>query len=214
MQIPLLTKLKKRMHRDLAMLQDELLEVTYSSAPNAVLHGGTAVWRCYNGNRFSENLNFYLTGNKTFKQTFTEQINARGLELLKFKETENTVFSKISNGTTEMLFEAALRKPKSFEVKQYERADGTTVDVFTLSPEELLLEKITAYTNRKLIRDIYDVYHLSAIADCKKVKKELQQLLSNPPKPLDEKNLRALVYVGAVPSFSQVVSVLKIRCLK
>ena len=29
--------------------------------PNAILHGGTAIWRIYSGKRFSEDLDLYLT---------------------------------------------------------------------------------------------------------------------------------------------------------
>ncbi|MEM1546291.1 MAG: nucleotidyl transferase AbiEii/AbiGii toxin family protein [Candidatus Methanomethylicia archaeon] len=32
----------------------------YNSFPEAVIHGGTAIWRCYGSNRFSEDVDVYL----------------------------------------------------------------------------------------------------------------------------------------------------------
>ena len=60
MRIPLANKLKKRLHSETAFLQDEVIDIVYGLEPNAVLHGGTAIWRCYQGNRFSEDLDFYF----------------------------------------------------------------------------------------------------------------------------------------------------------
>jgi len=53
-KIPLHLKLKRKSHKDIARLQDIVIDVLYKIFPNAILHGGTAIWRCYNGNRFSE----------------------------------------------------------------------------------------------------------------------------------------------------------------
>ncbi|MFH1246948.1 MAG: nucleotidyl transferase AbiEii/AbiGii toxin family protein, partial [Candidatus Micrarchaeota archaeon] len=63
MNFPLANKLKKRLHLETATLQDEVVDLIYSiSSP--VLHGGTAIWRCYAGNRFSEDLDFYMPRDK------------------------------------------------------------------------------------------------------------------------------------------------------
>ncbi len=41
----------------MAMLQDTLIDLIYDTIQaDATLYGGTAVWRCYNGNRFSEEI--------------------------------------------------------------------------------------------------------------------------------------------------------------
>ena len=42
----------------------------------------------------------------------------------------------------------------------YELIEGNTVNVLTLSPEELIKEKTLAYNNRRFIRDLYDIYVL------------------------------------------------------
>ena len=44
----------------IASLQDYIVELIYSKLePSAILYGGTAIWRCYGGMRFSENLDIY-----------------------------------------------------------------------------------------------------------------------------------------------------------
>ncbi len=208
MRIPLEYRLKKRLHVEIGRLQDEVMDIVYLLEEKAVLHGGTALWRCYAGNRFSEDLDFYLKADEKFRKEFERKLKSRGLKLLKYKKTENAVYSKISDGNVEVRFEAALRKAKGFEVKEYERIDGTYSNVFTLPAEKLLEEKIQAYLNRKLIRDLYDVFMLSSFVENKK---EIKEFLKKVPEPIDEKNLKIIVFSGAVPSFEQMVLALKRR---
>ncbi|MBM3309818.1 MAG: hypothetical protein FJY77_06125, partial [Candidatus Altiarchaeales archaeon] len=52
--IPLALRLKKQAHKKVAEAQDIIVRELYNVFDNAVLHGGTAIWRCYQGNRFSE----------------------------------------------------------------------------------------------------------------------------------------------------------------
>ncbi|MEM3215724.1 MAG: nucleotidyl transferase AbiEii/AbiGii toxin family protein, partial [Candidatus Micrarchaeaceae archaeon] len=44
----------------IAMLQDTAIDIVDKAIKNYVLHGGTAIWRCYNGDRFSYDLDFYF----------------------------------------------------------------------------------------------------------------------------------------------------------
>jgi len=188
----------------MAQLQDEALEIMYAAEPEAVLHDGTAIWRCYNGKRFSEDLDFYVPKSGFARGVLEEQVSRRGLSLTKFRKTENSIYSRISNGRIEVSIEAALRPKKGRVLAAFEKADGSTAEAYTLGPEELLLEKAAAFSSRKLIRDIYDVYFLSGIADIAKVKQELQGFLAGKlPLPVDEKNLRMLVYSGPCPSFTE-----------
>ncbi|MFH1257038.1 MAG: nucleotidyl transferase AbiEii/AbiGii toxin family protein [Candidatus Diapherotrites archaeon] len=210
MRIPLSKRLRKRLHRELALLQDEVADIVYGISQGAVLHGGTAIWRCYQGNRFSEDLDFCLKAGKNFRQEFSRKAVSSGLELRKFRQTANTIFSAVSNGAAEVRLEIALRTVKNPVVKPYEKADGSHMDVFTLSPECLLLEKIAAYCNRKLARDFYDIYFLNTkITERNAVKKEIRALLAKGIKPVDEKNLRTLIYSGAIPSYGQMVNALQ-----
>jgi len=52
-QIPLNLKLNKRSEREIAYAQDVIVAELYKFFPEAIIHGGTAIWRCYQGNRFS-----------------------------------------------------------------------------------------------------------------------------------------------------------------
>jgi len=215
MRIPLFNRLKKRLHVETAMLQDEVVDIVYGVSPKAVLHGGTSIWRCYAGNRFSEDLDFYLGSGRGFEARFRKSLESRGLSLLKFKKTENSIFSRISNGIVEVRFEAAFRKPRAFEPRPFERVDGSFMNVFTLSPEGLLLEKLAAYKGRCLVRDIYDVFMLSGmVVPTKEISAEIRSFLRSPKPPVDENNLKAIVFSGAVPSFEQMLLSLKRRFKK
>lgn len=97
-------------------------------------------------------------------------------------------------------------------LRPYERANGTMSEVLTLLPEDLLLEKAGAYASRRLVRDIYDVNHLSGyVSDLPKVRPAVVRLLNTIKQPVDEKNLKAIVYAGSVPSFNQIMESLKRR---
>ena len=215
MPISLFNRLRKRAHREVALLQDEAVDIVFAVSDSAVLHGGTAIWRCYKGNRFSDDLDFYLPKKNSFGQLFSEKVKSRGLLLLKFKQTENTLFAKVSNGLTEIQVEAAFRKPKSHVVAEYEKADGARMHIRTLSREDLLLEKADAFIGRRLVRDLFDVFFLSKDAQLSgEERKTLVLLVERFRKPLDEKNLEAIVYSGIAPSAEQMMQALKARFSK
>ncbi|MBI5046710.1 nucleotidyl transferase AbiEii/AbiGii toxin family protein, partial [Candidatus Micrarchaeota archaeon] len=138
MKIPLLNQLKKRIHIDLAALQDEVAEIVYELEPTAVLHGGTAIWRCYGGNRFSEDLDFYSKSERLVHELEAKVISHH-LVLTKFKKTDNVIFSKISNGTVDVRLEISLRLPNKKIAAEYVRLDGTFMSVLTISPEDLIM---------------------------------------------------------------------------
>ncbi|MCX6804156.1 MAG: nucleotidyl transferase AbiEii/AbiGii toxin family protein [Candidatus Diapherotrites archaeon] len=213
MKLPLRNLLKKQAHVELASLQDEACEIMYAVCPTAVFHGGTSIWRCYSGNRFSEDLDFYAQINDSFEQNLVIETKKRGLSVSKFRKTKNNIFAKISNGRIEVSLEIAKRKKTGALLVQYEKVDGAVINVFSLSKEELIVEKAGAFLNRRLIRDIYDVYFLSSSADLTKVKNELKDFVFKAPLPVDEKNLKSLLYSGAVPSFEQMLAAIKRRSL-
>ena len=43
-----MSRLKKAKYKDIARVQDIVIEELYKIFDRAVLHGGTAIWRCYN----------------------------------------------------------------------------------------------------------------------------------------------------------------------
>jgi len=124
MNIPLAKKLRKRAHIEVAVLQDELVEVFYRlcAGEEPVFHGGTAIWRCYGGQRFSEDLDFYAKLGDGFEKKLRGELEGRGLSLLKYKKAPNVVFSKISNGTVEVRLEASLQKPPGKMLGRYEKS--------------------------------------------------------------------------------------------
>ena len=210
MEIPLSKRLRKRTHQEVALLQDELVEMMYAAfqQERPVLHGGTAIWRCYRGNRFSEDLDFYARAGKDFRELFFREAAAGGLGITKYKQTSNVIFAKVSNGSAEVRLEINTVKAVGGIVAEYERADGSRMDIRTLSPEELIREKMLAYEGRRMVRDIYDIYHLSRLAG---EVRGMGGFLRGIKPPVDEKNLRAVVYSGVAPSFRQMVEVLSSR---
>jgi predicted nucleotidyltransferase component of viral defense system len=217
MRICLFNKLKKRLHKDIAELQDQIVDIVYTIFPDILFHGGTSIWRCYFGNRFSEDLDFYFPRQSDIKEKLNKELIINNLKLIKFKETENVIFSKISNNNIIVQLEIRLLDKFDSVFKkaipvEYEKLDGSTITVFCLSQEDLLLEKARTYLNRKLIRDIYDVYFLSNFAKLNKEQlKEIKILINKFVKPVDETNLKAIVYLGAVPSYTQMLTTIKRR---
>jgi predicted nucleotidyltransferase component of viral defense system len=206
--LPLHHKLKKKVHRTIALAQDILIIKMYEKFPNAVIHGGTAIWRCYGSNRFSEDVDVYLQPrdkNRKKLEDFFDNLRSLGFLIKKFKLTNNTLFSKLSYENVEIRFEAAFKDIKSI-VKSFELTDGTFMNVLTLSAEDLILEKILAYKKRKKIRDIYDInFLLKFVSNRKKIEKDLKEFLKTFEKPVDEKELSALIISGVAPSTKTIL---------
>lgn len=212
MQIPLEKRLKKRSHREIGYLQDEVLELVYSVQPNAVLHGGTEIWRCFGGTRFSDDIDLYFeTMPVDFRARFSEKLASRGLKLGKFKLTANTAYCTVSNGQ-EIQVQIHVGKPPASCAIGYGRMDGTPLTVFGVPPDELILEKAQTYLDRKKIRDVYDVYFLSHAHEFRlETEQKLGGMIRKFQPPADEGNLQAIIYAGAVPAFGQMMDVLKGR---
>ncbi|MDD5163274.1 MAG: nucleotidyl transferase AbiEii/AbiGii toxin family protein [Candidatus ainarchaeum sp.] len=192
--------LKRQSQVRLAELQDETVDILYSIDPNAVLHGGTAIWRCLQGNRFSEDIDCYSLAGKNFRAKLEAELKKRNLILKKFKESENTVFSKISNSQTEVSLEVSKRKSPEKIQASFEKSDGSSTEIFTLSIEGFIIEKVDAFLNRRLIRDLYDLWFLSSKTEkIEKSRKALEKLFKNYKVPVDEKNLKTIVFSGIAP---------------
>lgn len=205
MQLPIIKMLKKRSQVGVARLQDEILQIVYSLDYGAVLHGGTAIWRCYSGNRFSEDLDFYSTSLFSHKTDFEKMCRSHGLQVTKFKNTGNLLFSSINDGRTVLNLEVNLKKKVESIVRPYFNADGTSVQIRTLSAENIVLEKIDAYSDRRFIRDLYDIFHLLPfVEDKNSIKKEVSLFLTHIDSPVDEGVLKTIIYSGISPSFERM----------
>lgn len=200
--LPIEKKLKKRLHRNIALAQDILVMEVYNHFLNAVIHGGTAIWRCYGSNRFSEDVDVYLPVNLEEKNInrFLTGLKEKGFIVQKFKMTKNTVFSKFSYLDIIVSFEAVLKEIKNFVIKRFELVDGNFIFVNTLRPEEMIEEKVLAYLKRRKVRDLYDIFFLlNFVEEREKVRKILENFLKDFKEPEDEKELKVLIISGSVP---------------
>ena len=204
--LPLAARLRRRTHRDVAEAQDLMLLGTFDAIPQAVLHGGTAIWRCYGGNRFSEDVDFYLPlAARGETSVLSTAFHRKGLAQQKLKETSNAVFATFGSGPLSVRFEASFRNVKDAVVRSYEMVDGTFTAVRTLRPEALLAEKATAYLSRRKVRDLYDVFFLLHIAEADAgVRKTLLGLKKSFQPPVDYGTLKAIVTTGSVPAVSDM----------
>ncbi len=207
MLIPLEKKLRKRSQIEVGYLQDEIIGILYNIDDNLILHGGTSIWRCYNGKRFSEDLDFYGIINIT---SLKRIISERALHIKKIKETENLIFIKISNEITEIRIEINKTMIPNKEIKSYETMNGSFFDIYTLSSKDLIMEKINAYLSRRYIRDLYDIYHLARSFNVdEETKERLRLFLRKCEKPVNENVLSSLIYQGITPSFKSMCQYLR-----
>src|SRR5438445_3864550 len=209
--IPLAEKLRKRLHRTVSAGKDILVAEAYNAFPSAVLHGGTAIWRCYKGNRFSEDLDFYLpSADKSRLDRLVANLGRRGLHKEKIKATRSAVFGKFSYLDVVVRFDASLREMSKYALRPFEMVDGTLIMVKMLEQTDLLLEKASAYMARRKVRDVYDVFFLLQILEDKRVvKKSLNELLLDFRRPVDERELKALVISGVAPTVTKMLEVIR-----
>lgn len=195
----LVHKLKKAAHRDIAKGQDIIVQALYEVEGAAVIHGGTSIWRCYGGNRFSEDVDVYLPNKEKVGAIF-EHFVKKGFRIDKKKVGDNSVYSTLQFQRVIVRFEAIFKKMVG-SLRDYETVEGTFIPVYTLSPEQLLGEKMAAYQGRKKIRDLYDIFFLlKFVQEREKVKPLLQRLLMEFPKPADEPELKILILDSLVPT--------------
>jgi predicted nucleotidyltransferase component of viral defense system len=207
--IPLALKLKKELHRRIALAQDLLVSELYAVFNEAVLHGGTAIWRCYKGNRFSEDVDVYIQRDVDKINLLFRNLEKKGFIIEKKKVGEKSLYSSLRLDRTYIRFEALFKKSKG-ELGEYETADGNLITVYTLTPEEFVSEKVDTYLKRSGIRDLYDIFFLLRyVKDTNKVKNRLQAFAGEFKKPVDEKELKVLVIEGIVPTAEKMLEYIK-----
>jgi predicted nucleotidyltransferase component of viral defense system len=216
MKIPIIKLLKKREYQELSKFQDEVVTTLYQVDSRLILHGGTAIWRCFSGSRFSSDIDAYISSKgelKRLKAGVLSAASAQGMKVEKIKDTGNLIFMAFSSGDTYLKVEMNYVKGHINAIPtRFEKVDGTYTEILTLRPEDLILEKIAAYSDRKFIRDIYDMYILSDyVSDAVKIKKAVLTFTDKIEKPVNEKDLMALIYSGPVPSFNTMVEHIRRR---
>ncbi|MCQ8898254.1 MAG: nucleotidyl transferase AbiEii/AbiGii toxin family protein [Hadesarchaea archaeon] len=207
-KIPLYLRMRRERHRKVAVLQDMVVEALYRAFPRAVLHGGTAIWRCYSGNRFSEDLDVYLGSREGLENLFRE-LGEAGFRLLKRRTAPRALYSLMALGDAEVRLEATFKGVR-WVMREYETCEGLLLNVLTLPPEEMIREKIAAYLARRRIRDLYDLSFMLRYAEkTEELKRELRRFLERFREPVDEGELKALILFGAVPTSGAILEHLR-----
>lgn len=207
--IPLILKLKKARHREIARLQDILVEVLYQVFEKAVLHGGTAIWRCYQGNRFSEDIDIYILKKTAKINELFNEFEKQGFLIKKKKISANSIFSELEFNRVNVRFEAIFKEYRGV-LKEYEASDTNLITVYTLTPEELIKEKTDTYLKRLKIRDLYDVFYLLRyVKDKSIVTSRIKKLVSQYKPPVDEKELQTIIITGLVPNPKEMLEYIK-----
>ena len=193
-----------------AQLQDVVARIIFNTVSDAVLHGGTCVWRCYGGKRFSKDIDIYIAKDSTIKKVLNKLAQS-GLTVEKDAQRRSTRLYTVK-GSTEISFQIRKKHVES-EVVPYFLVDGTMMDVYAISPEAAILEKISAYSDRGLERDLYDIKVLiSSVIDKSIVKGELMEFIMSIKKPKDRGALKGLVYEGIIPDFEEMVRYIERWC--
>lgn len=207
-KIPLQLRLKRETHRKIAYAQDLILKEVYSVFNKAILHGGTAIWRCYKGKRFSEDLDFYLPKDNKKIELLFEKLKRIGFDIKKKKISERSLYSELEFDRVSVSLEATFQKI-SRVICDYELSDGNFLSIYSLSVEDFIREKSKTYLKRLKIRDLWDVFFLlKNIQNIRKIK-EIGELVKNYKKPNDEENLKVILIEGIVPSAEEMIQYIK-----
>jgi len=209
-KIPLNLRLKRKEEKDIAYAQDIIVEQLYKFFPKAIIHGGTAIWRCYQGNRFSEDVDAYIPRDEKTIYEFINSLRTRGFNIVKTRIKENSVYTELDFNRITTKFEATFQNKKPF-LKGYETSDSLFINIYTLTAEELIIEKVETYLSRKKIRDLYDLYFLLThhIENNEQIKKNIRKLITNYKKPLDEANLANIILSGIAPDSEYLFNEIK-----
>lgn len=206
---PLILKIKKTSHRSIAEAQDIIIQEVYSIFDRAIFHGGTAIWRCYQGNRFSEDLDLYFPRDAAKISRLFENLQKKGFIVKKKKFTDNALYSLLELNRAEVRLEATFQKVEGI-IRDYETVESNFIIVYTLTAEEFISEKVAAYLHRKKIRDLYDIFHLWKFVQNKaKIKDKIMELIKHYSPPNDEKEIKVLILEGLAPSSQKMIEYLK-----
>ncbi len=204
-----------------AKLEDILIEILYAKYDDLVFHGGTCIWRCYNGNRFSRDLDLYYDSKgRSAEDCFKEFSDF-------FKEKKFTIKTKSygkNTNTMQFLLESTIKMKVDINLNykkgtptEYMKIDESRIVVLALTPEELLKEKINAYEDKLSgengfkeaeAQDLYDIYYLTSISrkDARTtamLKKLLNKIGESEPRNI--RSLNSLVLSGIAPTFDLMI---------
>lgn len=201
-KLPLARTLKGKLIK-IAELQDSIV-VELSKNFDFVLHGGTAVWRVYGGKRFSYDIDIYHKNPEQIAKYFS---STKIFKVLKLKVTPSKVlYLKIGDDVVTELEASPISNGIEVTEANFWLVDGSSIVVETLTPESLIKEKIRAFMNRKMAKDLYDIFYLLDFCQKSKIKEEIKSLLPFlKSEPKDFSGLSELILIGKSPSFEAIV---------
>ena len=206
MNRPIESLMNKESQLMIAKLQDSVIDIIFS-LDKLLLHGGTAIWRCYGGGRFSNDIDIYISNEKVVKR-IVNRISLFGERIVFNRKRKKILYYDISADNAKISLQIKISNKKGILVS-YEKIDGNRTQIFSMTPENLIIEKIETYNNRALIRDIYDIMILTrSVLDKSRIVNIMISFLSNIKRPKDEKVLKDIVYNGPVPTFEDIVEYL------
>ncbi|MCL5011519.1 MAG: nucleotidyl transferase AbiEii/AbiGii toxin family protein [Candidatus Marsarchaeota archaeon] len=205
-----------------AILEDFLVGALFDEyRRDLTMHGGTCIWRCYGGQRFSRDVDFY------FKTTSIEQSCRYFLDFLKEKGLavkESGYFNVRNTFSVIVQTDTKVKLDVNFDFKEGGEVDYSTVSggkrmIIALSAESILNEKIEAYSdkfgkNSEEIQDLYDLWVLRNAVEnpSTSTKLRLSGLLDliNGRKPKNNVVLETLMLGSVAPGFDRMISDLKV----
>ncbi|MCL4365481.1 nucleotidyl transferase AbiEii/AbiGii toxin family protein [Candidatus Marsarchaeota archaeon] len=201
-----------------AQVQDVIINLLFGNngLPDAVLHGGSQIWRCYGSGRFSCDVDIYSQMADT-QTILIPAFKREGLEVAKFKDTGNVVFARLTaiiDGKEHSSGFEIRRTPVEGVISTYTNVDGSTIDIVSISPSAIALEKIAAYMDRAEIRDMYDLHFIIKNVIGEKnvsplLSGQLSDMLSTLQRPINEVDLAKRVYSRRAPTFDDMAAELR-----
>lgn len=208
-KVPLYIRIRKESHRKIAYAQDLIVEEVYKEFDKPILHGGTAIWRCYEGKRFSEDLDFYLPRNKDKINRLFASLEKKGFQIIRKKVSANSIYSELRLARVSVRLEATFQRAEGI-IADYEMLNGNMISIYSLAPETIILEKVKAYLKRLKVRDLWDIFFLLRhVKDAGSIKGYIAMLIKGYKKPFDEQDLKALIMEGIVPSAGEMIEYIK-----
>lgn len=207
-RMPLQVRLKRESHRRIAYAQDLIVREVYNVFGRAVLYGGTAIWRCYQGKRFSEDLDFYFPKDKKQIDVLFDNLKRIGFAIKKKKVSDSSVYSEMEMDRVYVRLEATFQNISGV-ICDYEMSDGNFIKIYSLTVEGFLAEKANTYLKRFKVRDLWDIFFLLKSAKDPGKVKEIEKVIKNYKRPIDEKDLKAILLEGIVPSADDMIDYIR-----
>lgn len=128
----------------------------------------------------------------------------------RIKDTGNVIFYSIKNNSAVVKVEVKQVSKVIGNQIAYELADGSHMEIISLTADQFINEKILAYSDRRFIRDIYDIYYISTNYELMdSTLQSLTEFIANLQPPVDEQVLKTLVYTGIAPKFENMIKEIK-----